>query len=222
MAACWVREASVTTGQVHLEELKGCRPGRRQRGTGPERFSRALKNCSTSRRARRSSARIGFQRFDDRAVRLHCRRRSLVREQHDLLGVCCGESQAHRVRAHPRARRVRDGHGPGRAGPGRAGPGRDGDAALSLAQHGRNELRIAASGLDIDDGCGADRKPGLDRQVVVKRQPGTATPGQTGTVFSRGGPAASARTGTQWHQGARKPRPGGRLTGRPRGRGHQE
>ena len=137
----------------------------------------------------------------------------------------CSECAAVRVKLTVSERtHVRDACGmvTGRAGPGRAGPGRDGDAALSLAQHGRNELRIAASGLDIDDGCGADRKPGLDRQVVVKRQPGTATPGQTGTVFSRGGPAASARTGTQWHQGARKPRPGGRLTGRPRGRGHQE
>lgn len=67
---------------------------------------------------------------------------------------------------------------------------RDVNAALNLAQYGRNELMIAASGAEIANGRGADRKTGLARQVAVKRQPGTATAGQTGTVPSQDGTAA--------------------------------
>jgi Putative transposase DNA-binding domain len=36
--------------------------------------------------------------------------------------------------------------------------GRDVNAALNLAQYGRNELRIAGSGAEIENGHGADRK----------------------------------------------------------------
>lgn len=68
--------------------------------------------------------------------------------------------------------------------------GRDVNAALNLAQYGRNELRIAASGAEIENGRGADRKTGLARQVAVKRQPGTASADQTGTVPSQDGTAA--------------------------------
>ena len=69
---------------------------------------------------------------------------------------------------------------------------RDVNAALNLAQYGRNELMIAASGAEIENGRGADRKTGIARQVAVKRQPGTATPtaGQTGTVPLQDGTAA--------------------------------
>ncbi len=67
---------------------------------------------------------------------------------------------------------------------------RDVNAALNLAQYGRNQLRIAASGAEIENGRGADRKTGPARQVAVKRQPGTAPAGQTGTVPSQDGTAA--------------------------------
>ena len=59
---------------------------------------------------------------------------------------------------------------------------RDGDAARNLAKYCRNELRIAASGAEIEDGRGADRMTWPARQVAVRRQPGTATTDQTGTV----------------------------------------
>jgi putative transposase len=49
---------------------------------------------------------------------------------------------------------------------------------------------IAASGAEIENGRGADRKTGLARQVAVKRQPGTATADQTGTVPMQDGTAA--------------------------------
>lgn len=67
---------------------------------------------------------------------------------------------------------------------------RDVNAALNLAQYGRNELKVAASGAETRNGRGADRKTGLARQVAVKRQPGTASAGQTGTVPSQDGTAA--------------------------------
>jgi len=63
---------------------------------------------------------------------------------------------------------------------------RDANAALNLAAYGRREL--AGSGPD-SNGRGADRKTGLDRQVAVKRQPGTATAGKTGTVLAQAGTA---------------------------------
>ncbi len=67
---------------------------------------------------------------------------------------------------------------------------RDVNAALNLARYGRNELNVAASGAETRNGRGADRKTGLARQVAVKRQPGTAPAGQTGTVPSQDGTAA--------------------------------
>jgi putative transposase len=65
---------------------------------------------------------------------------------------------------------------------------RDVNAARNLAEYG-NRL-IAGSGPEIANGRGADRKTGLARQVVVKRQPGTAQAGPTGTVPAQAGTAA--------------------------------
>ena len=67
---------------------------------------------------------------------------------------------------------------------------RDVNAALNLAQYGRNELKVAASGAETRNGRGADRKTGLARQVAVKRQPGTRQRGQTGTLPPQGESAA--------------------------------
>jgi transposase len=64
---------------------------------------------------------------------------------------------------------------------------RDVNAAINLAAYGRREL--AGSGPD-GNGRGADRKTGLARQVAVKRQPGTATAGKTGTADPQGTAAA--------------------------------
>ena len=64
---------------------------------------------------------------------------------------------------------------------------RDENAALNLAEYGRQV--IAGSGPEIN-GRGADHKTGLARQVAVKRQPGTAHAGQTGTVPPQGRTAA--------------------------------
>jgi IS605 OrfB family transposase len=61
---------------------------------------------------------------------------------------------------------------------------RDVNAARNLAEYG-NRL-IAGSGPEIANGRGADRKTGHARQVAVKRQPGTAHAGQTGTVAPQG------------------------------------
>jgi IS605 OrfB family transposase len=63
---------------------------------------------------------------------------------------------------------------------------RDANAALNLAAYGRREL--AGSGPD-SNGRGADRETGLARQVAVKRQPGTADAGKTGTVLAQAGTA---------------------------------
>ena len=60
---------------------------------------------------------------------------------------------------------------------------RDVNAAVNLAAYGRRQL--AGSGPD-SNGRGADPKTGLARQVAVKRQPGTAQAGQTGTVPPQG------------------------------------
>ena len=65
---------------------------------------------------------------------------------------------------------------------------RDANAARNLAEYG-NRL-IAGSGPEIANGRGADRKTGHARQVAVKRQPGTAQAGQTGTVPAQAGTAA--------------------------------
>ncbi len=65
---------------------------------------------------------------------------------------------------------------------------RDLNAALNLAEYG-NRL-VAGSGPETVNGRGADRKTGLARQVAVKRQPGTATAVQTGTVPAQAGTAA--------------------------------
>ena len=59
---------------------------------------------------------------------------------------------------------------------------RDANAAVNLA-------RLAGSGPD-SNGRGADRKTGPARQVAVKRQPGTAHAGQTGTAAPQGTAAA--------------------------------
>jgi len=66
--------------------------------------------------------------------------------------------------------------------------GRDVNAARNLAEYG-NRL-IAGSGPEIANGRGADRETGHARQVAVKRQPGTARAGQTGTVAPQGEAAA--------------------------------
>ncbi len=64
---------------------------------------------------------------------------------------------------------------------------RDENAALNLARYG--EQVIAGSGPEIN-GRGADRKTTPVAQVAVKRQPGTAHAGKTGTVPPQDGTAA--------------------------------
>jgi len=64
---------------------------------------------------------------------------------------------------------------------------RDLNAALNLAAYGRQEL--AGSGPD-SNGRGADRKTTSGSQVAMKRQPGTARAGKTGTVPAQAGTAA--------------------------------
>ena len=54
-----------------------------------------------------------------------------------------------------------------------------GSAPLNLAEYGEHQL--AGSGPD-SDGRGAGRKTTPGSRVAVKRQPGTAHAGQTGTV----------------------------------------
>jgi transposase len=63
---------------------------------------------------------------------------------------------------------------------------RDENAALNLARYG--EQVIAGSGPEIN-GRGADRKTTPVAQVAVKRQPGTAQAGKTGTVPTQDGTA---------------------------------
>lgn len=65
---------------------------------------------------------------------------------------------------------------------------RDVNAAINLAEYG-NRL-VAGSGPETLNGRGADLKTGRARQVAVKRQPGTATAGKTGTVLAQAGTAA--------------------------------
>jgi putative transposase len=65
---------------------------------------------------------------------------------------------------------------------------RDMNAAINLAEYG-NRL-IAGSGPEIPNGRGADRKTTSGSQVAVKRQPGTANAGQTGTAPVQAGTAA--------------------------------
>src|ERR1035441_5026862 len=64
---------------------------------------------------------------------------------------------------------------------------RDENAALNLARYG--EQVIAGSGPEIN-GRGAGRKTTPVAQVAVKRQPGTAHAGKTGTVPPQDGTAA--------------------------------
>ena len=64
---------------------------------------------------------------------------------------------------------------------------RDQNAALNPAGYGKQQL--AGSGPD-SNGRGAGHKTGIARQVAVKRQPGTAHAGQTGTVPPQGRTAA--------------------------------
>ncbi len=63
---------------------------------------------------------------------------------------------------------------------------RDQNAALNLAEYGKHQL--AGSGPD-SNGRGADHKTTPGSQVAVKRQPGTAQAGQTGTVPRQRGTA---------------------------------
>jgi putative transposase len=65
---------------------------------------------------------------------------------------------------------------------------RDHNAALNLAEHGRQ--LIAGSGPEIGNGRGADRKTPPGVQVAVKRQPGARQRGQTGTLPPQGESAA--------------------------------
>ncbi|HMH92864.1 MAG TPA: zinc ribbon domain-containing protein, partial [Streptosporangiaceae bacterium] len=68
---------------------------------------------------------------------------------------------------------------------------RDQNAARNLAALAA--AMVAGSGPETLNGRGADRKTGPARQVAVKRQPGTAPAGQTGTV-SRQRETAKAST----------------------------
>ena len=63
---------------------------------------------------------------------------------------------------------------------------RDQNAALNLAGYGKHQL--AGSGPD-SNGRGADRKTTPGSRAAVKRQPGTAHAGQTGTVPRQRGTA---------------------------------
>ncbi len=69
---------------------------------------------------------------------------------------------------------------------------RDLNAALNLAEYGRRV--VAASGAETVNGRGADRQTASGLQVAVKRQPGTASAGQTGTVPPQGGTAVAMLT----------------------------
>jgi IS605 OrfB family transposase len=71
---------------------------------------------------------------------------------------------------------------------------RDLNAALNLAEYGRQQ--IAGSGPETLNGRGADRQTASGPQVAVKRQPGTARAGQTGTVPRQHG---TAKAGTNAH-----------------------
>jgi IS605 OrfB family transposase len=62
--------------------------------------------------------------------------------------------------------------------------GRDLNAARNLAQYGKQV--VAGSGPETLNGRGADRKTPPGAQVAVKRQPGTAHAGQTGTAAPQG------------------------------------
>ena len=66
---------------------------------------------------------------------------------------------------------------------------RDLNAARNLAQ-----LVVAGSGSETVNGRGADRKTRPGGPVAVKRLPGTASAGQTGTVPPQGGTADHALT----------------------------
>ncbi|HLI38155.1 MAG TPA: IS607 family element RNA-guided endonuclease TnpB [Streptosporangiaceae bacterium] len=65
---------------------------------------------------------------------------------------------------------------------------RDLNAALNLAGYGNRQ--VAGSGPETENGRGADRKTGPARQVAVKRQPGTAHAGKTGTAPAQAGAVA--------------------------------
>ena len=62
-----------------------------------------------------------------------------------------------------------------------------GDLTVNLAEYGKRQL--AGSGPD-SNGRGADRKTTSGSLVAVKRQPGNAPAGQTGTVPPQGRTAA--------------------------------
>jgi transposase len=66
--------------------------------------------------------------------------------------------------------------------------GRDLNAARNLAAYGKQV--VAGSGPETLNGRGADRKTPPGAQVAVKRQPGTAHAGQTGTAAPQGTAAA--------------------------------
>jgi putative transposase len=66
---------------------------------------------------------------------------------------------------------------------------RDHNAAINLAQ-----LVVVGSGPETKNGRRADRKTPAEGQVAMKRQPGTAPAGKTGTVPPQGGTADHALT----------------------------
>ncbi len=70
---------------------------------------------------------------------------------------------------------------------------RDQNAARNL-RNLASKLDVAGSGPETTNGRGADRKTHLSGQVAVKRQPGAAPAGQTGTGRPQGRPADSRLT----------------------------
>jgi len=67
---------------------------------------------------------------------------------------------------------------------------RDENAALYLAALVKRH--VAGSGPETENGRGADRKTSSGMQAAVKRQPGTARAGQTGTVPAQAGTAKAS------------------------------
>jgi transposase len=73
---------------------------------------------------------------------------------------------------------------------------RDLNAARNLADLAE-QIHVAGSGPETENGRGADRKTPLAGQVAGKRLPGTAPAGKPGTVPPQGG--TSAHTLTRAH-----------------------
>ena len=134
-----------------------------------------------NRRLARRIADAGFGEIrrqlgvQDRVERRPARRgRPLVPVLEDLLGLRRGENQAAPCRAHLHLRHLRPGPGPGRQRRTSTSP--------------RSRLTCTSPGVArCAKGRGADRKTRPGGQVAVKRQPGTAPAGKTGTVPPQGG-----------------------------------